>query len=791
MTGAVHPTDFRPVVALFCTRGMEDFLSNAIKGILQSGVEAGQIHVGCPLNAQRSVKSVARSHSSDIQVISSQELSGSTGGTTGYSRFGSRSFTDISWRKILFLRQLIGIHPHVVYADLDVFWMRNPLPYLIQVAMVYPIAIQTEGLPRFPPALCLGFVSLARTETAIAFLDTLIALRSTQLGGGASLDDQAACQQLIEDDVSWLRDIYFLPEALFLNGLGYRNLQNAGECPCPIEGELLPFVFHANWTVGIDNKRKLLAATGTWLAGDRPPVDQSTTTGESLPDAARDAAAHMESSPLFTVIFPVFDVRGDVAERVRHWIEGQDLDGKLYRVVVVADTDADLDEASLQRVLRSQDAILRVPGTGREADHWNAGAREAKTPWLLFVEAHGVPQRDSLSALAAWISANPDGEACNFRIENIDGHLVAGLMRRWFADIQSGWAAPSTWRRLHRTAFAIRRDVFEEIGPFEAKYGQFAPPLLSARMDQSGHVISAIPTSVIMHDDAREMSAHHDDTANYVRGEMAARTANDPAFFERYFGPSPGQGPDMIVSARQARSMIAGLVVAALHRPREAFQLLKQTCALWPAASMGLRGRARLLAMRTRADELVAMRLPVTDGIRWTRFLAAHSRLIRTEQMYWIARNPLPSLQTRVGKRRWPIATIGQHAIVGLHALEHPGEEGFRWTQPAFLLRLALVAGKGELTLETRNVRPGIHVSDIVVVAGGRMLSPQDIALDEAGNLKIDIKAPTPPPGEIDIVVIVRELAEPPADNAHGRRLGLPLFSIGFNCAESNNRTEA
>ena len=71
------------------------------------------------------------------------------------------------------------------------------------------------------------------------------------------------------------------------------------------------------------------------------------------------------------------------------------------------------------------------------------------------------------------------------------------------------------------------------------------------------------------------------------------------------------------------------------------------------------------------------------------------------------------------------------------------------------------------------------------------MLSPQDIALDEAGNLKIDIKAPTPPPGEIDIVVIVRELAEPPADNAHGRRLGLPLFSISFSYTDSNNRTEA
>ena len=154
-----------------------------------------------------------------------------------------------------------------------------------------------------------------------------------------------------------------------------------------------------------------------------------------------------------------------------------------------------------------------------------------------------MPQRDSLSALAAWIAANPDGEACNFRIENIDGHRVAALMKRWFAEIQAGWSASSTWPRLHRTAFAIRSDVFEEVGPFEPEYGQFAPPLLSARMHQCGHAISALPTSVVMHDDSREISHHHDDTADYVQGEMDARIANDPAFFEKYFGPPPAQGP--------------------------------------------------------------------------------------------------------------------------------------------------------------------------------------------------------------------------------------------------------
>lgn len=270
MTDATQPQDLRPVVALFCTRGMEDFLSNALQGMLRTGIDAGQIYVGCPESALKSVTSLTTLHSFRIHVIPTQKLAGEEAEVEEYSNFGSRSFTDISWRKVFFIRQLIELHAHVIYADLDVAWIRNPLSYLIEVALVYPIAFQTEGLPRFPAALCCGFASFAKSERAIAFLDALIDFHATQIGSDSRLDDQAACQRIIENDATWLRDICCLPEALFLNGLGYRTVQNNGEPPCRMEGELLPFVFHANWTIGMENKRKLLASTGNWLTPYTP-----------------------------------------------------------------------------------------------------------------------------------------------------------------------------------------------------------------------------------------------------------------------------------------------------------------------------------------------------------------------------------------------------------------------------------------------------------------------------------------------------------------------------------------
>jgi hypothetical protein len=340
------------------------------------------------------------------------------------------------------------------------------------------------------------------------------------------------------------------------------------------------------------------------------------------------------------------------------------------------------------------------------------------------------------------------------------------------------WAADKSWRRLHRTGFALRRELFDSVGPFESEYGQFAAPLVSARVHERGVAIATLPGSSILHDDSTGMPAHHDDTADYARGEMDARAACDPVFFEKYFGPSPLQGPDMILSARHARSMLRGLVVAARQRPREALHYLRQAFVLLPTALVSLRGRVKLLAAITGADEWLIMHSPLKRQLLWKRFILGHRRLIRAEQMRWIARHPLPSLPTETAK--WPITTIGQYAVIGLHALEYLDQIAFRWTHPVFLLRLAPPT-KGTLTLETRNVGRRIGPSDIVVVVGGRMLPSKGVALDAAGNIKFNIEPASASVGDTDVVVIVPELREPAVNGAlGGRRLGLPLFSVDF-----------
>ncbi|MES1148926.1 MAG: putative nucleotide-diphospho-sugar transferase, partial [Bradyrhizobium guangdongense] len=293
-----------PIVAMLCTRGMEAFLSNTLTGMLRAVIAPSQILVACPPNAEYGVRRAVPGHSDAITVLPDESLP--TTADDEYAGFGSAPFSEISWAKIALIRRLIDAQEHVVYADLDIGWLRNPLPYLAEVARQYPIAFQTEGLPRFPPAICCGFISLRRSARTIELLDTLLA-QSRQADHGKRIDDQAACQQLIGRDTSWLKDICFLPEALFVNGLGYPLLQHA-VAPVAMEHELQPYLFHANWTVGLESKRKLLAAAHCWFVDDGVASDIS-------------AISPATDTPLVSVLYPEFDVRGDIADHLRTWID--------------------------------------------------------------------------------------------------------------------------------------------------------------------------------------------------------------------------------------------------------------------------------------------------------------------------------------------------------------------------------------------------------------------------------------------------------------------------------------
>jgi hypothetical protein len=253
------------IIAMLATLGVEDFLQNALLGLAKAGIDPNIVHVARPDNAGEAIDPIlgragAHPFSFDRFCDPSPDLM-----PKGYVEYGTPAFISINWAKVRYLRWLLEQYRHVVYADIDVAWLSDPLWYLQSVAGHYSLAFQTEAVRRFPPAYCWGFVSLRATDVSRRFLDEVLSEHDNRLSGSAAVDEQLVSDAVVMRDPDWIEQIYPLPEALFLNGLGYKALLSNLSPAAPMHGALAPFTFHANWTTGLENKRALMVQTGTWL----------------------------------------------------------------------------------------------------------------------------------------------------------------------------------------------------------------------------------------------------------------------------------------------------------------------------------------------------------------------------------------------------------------------------------------------------------------------------------------------------------------------------------------------
>ena len=250
------------IVAMIANLGAEALLENALVSLTRAGIGAHIVYVARPDSSGSVIDPILRkfgAHGISFSAFGDTEPVGL--GRT-YADYGSLDFVAINWAKVRYLRWLLDKHRHVVYSDIDVVWLSDPLWYLQRVAEHFPLAFQSEALRQFPPVLCWGFVSLVASAISRGLLDEMLLRR--QLAIGHLTDEQTLCNAIFAGDPAWLTRAYALPEALFINGLGWKALA-VDEPKVPIHGKLAPFIFHANWTIGLESKRALMARVGAWM----------------------------------------------------------------------------------------------------------------------------------------------------------------------------------------------------------------------------------------------------------------------------------------------------------------------------------------------------------------------------------------------------------------------------------------------------------------------------------------------------------------------------------------------
>jgi nucleotide-diphospho-sugar transferase len=253
------------VILFLVSNGLSDFIQNAITSIRRCGVTT-TICIALPRHALAEVK-VAASGFQNVEYAFLEEISDfDYSAITEYFNYGSEKFSrfmNAKWRAIRFLLEC-GF-ARVIYTDVDVVWIRNPLPLLKQALQCFEMAIQTEGMESFPPEYCCGFMSFRNSNFVIGLLKQLEDLHLRALSNG-SASDQAVFNRLVASSNDLLYRIHGLSELLFANGL---NATRPSDNRDILVQTADPMIIHANWTIGLENKRLLLQRGGNWLI-DQP-----------------------------------------------------------------------------------------------------------------------------------------------------------------------------------------------------------------------------------------------------------------------------------------------------------------------------------------------------------------------------------------------------------------------------------------------------------------------------------------------------------------------------------------
>jgi GT2 family glycosyltransferase len=253
----------------------------------------------------------------------------------------------------------------------------------------------------------------------------------------------------------------------------------------------------------------------------------------------------VQRGPELSVVLTLVDHEGHAAECVESWARTQDLARERYEVIAVASGREPEVEDLVQRLLGSEDRLLRFPASQELALH-DHGARAARGRWLLFTEAHTVAEPDCLSSLLKYLSVNESSYAgaCIRSFGDGSDNRIARCEQRWYADGFREWSREGDWRKVTIRGFAIRRDAYLDVGGFEHGFGCFAETALAANLAERGYRLGCAADAAVKHYDATDIAPLLRYVREYREGEIAYRATRTPDFCDRYFGVwPPAEGP--------------------------------------------------------------------------------------------------------------------------------------------------------------------------------------------------------------------------------------------------------
>jgi hypothetical protein len=176
-----------------------------------------------------------------------------------YRDFAQNSFYEIvqfKWQLLLKVLELD--YDYVIYSDVDVYWNQDPCKELIEVFQKRKkvhVQIQSFTDQSSRPKLCMGFVAFRNSPQSKEFISDCQARHSKYSIETGRIGDDDIVTQYYEEK-NFPEFILELPQTTFPVGrmlkMFSKNSKFPG-LPSPV-----PYIFHANYVVGLRNKTILM-----------------------------------------------------------------------------------------------------------------------------------------------------------------------------------------------------------------------------------------------------------------------------------------------------------------------------------------------------------------------------------------------------------------------------------------------------------------------------------------------------------------------------------------------------
>lgn len=199
-------------------------------------------------------------HKYDFKVRKIEEYN-EIKGTTAYFDFGTDKFNNITNQKwSIILSTFEEGYEIVIYTDFDIVFLDSPVNYINKIYEKYALMVQSESVNVVPPSLCSGFMVFNKSS--------LLMLKDLKsISKNFDDNDQVLLNRFLNERPELKDFIHVLPEALFANGLHWKSLLGSEL----IDGlnintdSIKPILFHANYLVGLKNKKSMLEQLNLWL----------------------------------------------------------------------------------------------------------------------------------------------------------------------------------------------------------------------------------------------------------------------------------------------------------------------------------------------------------------------------------------------------------------------------------------------------------------------------------------------------------------------------------------------